>query len=1036
MIRKSHRSAERGFSLAEVLTATAIFAIIFVAALLIYDRSNKVYKEGVEGADMQQNTRVAFDKITADLRMTGFDFDRDGNPASALANPWRPNQSYAPGNLVQPDPPNGNTYQATNSGTSVATPFTTWDDVEGTMTDEPSGTLQWENMGSILYQQPDEQVEYAGKSTIVIRANLDYDYELGECDTSDLTIPCENGREQNLQSAFFPVVTTGNDEIVAYGLKPVTAPATPYTDLKFYADLNVPRDVHPGTGDEEQEVKIAGVDPCTSGCNKPPYTLVRFTWDADGTRVETPIADNIRSIEFKYFKDTAATAANEITTLPTGNGKYDGGDPSATVAERDTRAEIRAIRLNLIGMNPSPDPAYNDTSDTYAPKYRKYSLETLIVPRNIGRHGMREFTTTPPAAPELTTVCAGSCNAVYVAWIAAQTGGDVETYNILYDTDNCTSGFTYAEDAGHNVEGYAAQWITPGQTYYFAVQAINKYGSASSACISASVVNKTRPAVVASLKASGGDDATVPAQVSQIQLFWPPASDNESSKKTTTCNNGSRDEPTMPGAERRFYRIYRSKLIDVQPGDATTTVIMDEFKIPQPSLGGADMTFVDTAVANCQDYYYRIRVVDYCARQASFNDGNDATIGESTQYFPLIASNGIRGQATTVTQPAQPTGLAISKVTTGAKTDYTMIWGAVTKNEGDPTGPTIYVDKYRLEVRSKDLLGTWTSVLTQDVTGGVVTYEIKDLDTPDVLGPITQYEFVVYAVTCSDSPPSTKVYDPCLFGGTGNPIITIAPDTTYGGTGVSADPWVINDPANLVIESDMEMGTVTVQFSQGGSTVGAPVSFTSVPASTPQSIPIPSAASDDIVTTAVFSITDNTGSCTLGREHSVIDRAPGNCSLIDAIASPQPSPVVQAFTAASPGGSTAIGIHNTSALQLKVVKVIITWNADNNQRRPEQLTTVSFPTGTVTANCPTPPASSSSSKTTTVVPSSTQFIAASSNIPITVNFREPGGNQSINTGNPITRLCVQYQLPAGDILTCPIIPNNTVTCTVPASACQ
>src|SRR5687768_79831 len=81
-VRRSLRS-QSGFSLAEVFVATAIFAVIFIAALLVYDRSNKIFKAGVEAADLQQNTRVAFDKLMADTRLAGFDFDRDGVPTAA-----------------------------------------------------------------------------------------------------------------------------------------------------------------------------------------------------------------------------------------------------------------------------------------------------------------------------------------------------------------------------------------------------------------------------------------------------------------------------------------------------------------------------------------------------------------------------------------------------------------------------------------------------------------------------------------------------------------------------------------------------------------------------------------------------------------------------------------------------------------------------------------------------------------------------------------------------------------------------------------
>ncbi|MFN2240247.1 MAG: PilW family protein, partial [Thermoanaerobaculia bacterium] len=87
--------SQRGFTLTEVLVATAIFAIIFIAALMVWDRSNRVFQQGVEAGDMQQNTRVAFDKLVSDVRMAGFDYDRDGRPFGLLGiQPWQPNKLY------------------------------------------------------------------------------------------------------------------------------------------------------------------------------------------------------------------------------------------------------------------------------------------------------------------------------------------------------------------------------------------------------------------------------------------------------------------------------------------------------------------------------------------------------------------------------------------------------------------------------------------------------------------------------------------------------------------------------------------------------------------------------------------------------------------------------------------------------------------------------------------------------------------------------------------------------------------------------
>jgi prepilin-type N-terminal cleavage/methylation domain-containing protein len=79
---------QRGFSLMEILVAVAIFALIFIAALTIYDRSNREFRSGMERTDMQQSTRVAFEKIVAELRQAGFDYDRDGFPSGAGGAVW------------------------------------------------------------------------------------------------------------------------------------------------------------------------------------------------------------------------------------------------------------------------------------------------------------------------------------------------------------------------------------------------------------------------------------------------------------------------------------------------------------------------------------------------------------------------------------------------------------------------------------------------------------------------------------------------------------------------------------------------------------------------------------------------------------------------------------------------------------------------------------------------------------------------------------------------------------------------------------
>src|SRR5437868_11545988 len=110
---------QRGFSLAEIMVASAIMIIVIVGVLMLYDRANKVFKTGNEAAELQQNVRVAYDRMVADIRMAGFDYKRGGAllPGQSAA-PWQAGRAYSNGTIVTPTAPNGRTYRATNGGTS------------------------------------------------------------------------------------------------------------------------------------------------------------------------------------------------------------------------------------------------------------------------------------------------------------------------------------------------------------------------------------------------------------------------------------------------------------------------------------------------------------------------------------------------------------------------------------------------------------------------------------------------------------------------------------------------------------------------------------------------------------------------------------------------------------------------------------------------------------------------------------------------------------------------------------------------------
>ncbi|HEX7150741.1 MAG TPA: prepilin-type N-terminal cleavage/methylation domain-containing protein [Thermoanaerobaculia bacterium] len=990
------RRNQAGYSLAEILVATAIFTVIILAAFLIYDQSNKIFKTSNEAADMQQSTRVAFDKLTGDIRMAGYDFDRDGRPMSSLALTWKPNTTFTAGTLIQPDPANGHTYVATAGGVSHSSQPAWPTGSKEQVKEGGTSTIIWQEAGNIYYQQPDEQIEFAGATAMTIRGNFDFesDAEHG------------NGREgkdvvPNLESTQFQVVTTGNDEIVTYALQSANS-AKNTGVISFWADTNVPRSVHPGTRQKENEVRITGVDLTNAN---PPYTLYRYTLDPTTARpVGTPLADNIRSLTFKYFSDLAGT--KEITTLPNGDGPYDGAKPDDIVAGRDTRTTIKSIQIALVGMNPQADPSYKDTADTIAPNYRKFELTSMIVPRNLGRRGMQEFSTTPPQKPTLESVCAGACNAVYLTWSAPTGGGGVDSYSILYDDTDCIGGFANSEDAGQNLDGYAGRKVVPGKTWHFAVQSINKWGAATSNCISIDVKNRTTPAEVDSLKASGGDDASYVALENQVELKFPALIKNDSAANEASCSGGTKlQQPTMPLAEKRYFRVYRARRADFDISDADVQMVLHE-NAPQPTLNGTDMVWLDTKAANCTDYYYRIQVVDYCARDKDMNDPKVASkaIGP---VFPHESDAAIKGRANRTTAGVTPAKASapvrVSDSCPAGLCSVTLSWNPVTK---DSAGNTIAIDKYNIKVEKK-VAGTWTTERTETITDGSTGITLTGIIQA------LEWRFSVQAEDCSNlAPYSDPLYYPCSFaGGT----ITVTVPTTFGGAGTSGDPWIVESPATVGITTGSPVKQIEIAVFQNDVQVGTTSTFSNT---TTASASLPDLSDNGTPARVRILVTDN-NNCTMYADRYIMDAAAPTCALADRNSDPS----VVAWTSGS--NTVNLKLKNSSNVQLTLEKIIIRWNPAVG----EELDTVTFPgSGAVGVSCQL-------GTTTITAPSGTSKVAANDpGYNIAANF-DLKGNKKLPS-NPISSVCVVYKVPTGDRMLCSIAPNFGACADVTGAACQ
>ncbi|HEX8619249.1 MAG TPA: fibronectin type III domain-containing protein, partial [Thermoanaerobaculia bacterium] len=575
--RRTFSSSQRGMTMVEVLVATSIFIVILMAAMMIYDQSNKMFKTSVESADLQQNTRAGFDRLIADVRMAGFDADRDGVPVRAPAGPWKPSTAYATGAVVSPTVANNYSYRAVTAGTSGALEPSPWPTTAGA-TFSGDGSVTWVTIGP-AYQQADEQIEFAGRSAITIRGNLDYNIVT---DTNP-----HHGREPEYEptGGQFPIVTTGNDEIVTYALRSVNGP-NPNT-LQFYADVSKPRSVYPG-GSPETLVSIPNVDLCATGCNNPPYTLLRFTIGEDGLPdTGTPVANNVRNLEFFYYEDLSGTTVLKNldgTALPDtvhgeigGLGQFDPANIGGTTnwAHRAIRSKITSVRVQLVGMNEQPDRRYTNPTETLAAakNYRTYNLDSLVTPRNLGLSGMAEPDTQPPGPPTVTSVCVGACRVTRVRWTPPVTG-NVETYEVRYDTSATGQYNNIGVVVPGDVVSAPVFGLTPGTLYYFKVVAINENGRRmSDNYLSRTPINSTRPGPIAELVATQEENA----EANRITLSFRTPATNDPALANVSCQGITQSGADIDPAEVIRYRIWRGTTINFNPvtNPASAEVVLD-----------------------------------------------------------------------------------------------------------------------------------------------------------------------------------------------------------------------------------------------------------------------------------------------------------------------------------------------------------------------------------------------------------------------------------------------------------------------------
>ncbi|HSY47826.1 MAG TPA: prepilin-type N-terminal cleavage/methylation domain-containing protein [Thermoanaerobaculia bacterium] len=919
------RHQQRGFTLAEILVTTAIFAIIMIAALTVYDRSNRVFKSGTESADLQQSTRIGFDKLVSDLRMAGFDYNRGGAPT-----------------------------------------------------------------GNGQFPQFDEQIEYAGTTAVVFRANFNYNTASA---TGNGLEPAYTPLDPMSGSPIFPYVTTSNDEIVAYVVR--SADNTKNTrKISFYVDSSKPRSAYPG-GSAESLITISNALCSTCGIDttnaNPPYTLYRETLsDILSGLPGTPVSENIRSINFFYYTDlngatvlknndgppatdiastrdadgstsTPATATfvnqdGTTTTLYTGAiggaGQYDPNSPgtAANYGDRQSRTTIASIRVNLVGMNANPDPSYSLKTETIASikSYRQYQLSALVVPRNLGLTGFPEPSNSAPSPPTITGICSAACAAPVICWAPPAGGGAVEQYRIEWDTNvngAFASSLTITDPSATTAIIPDTGAIDPSLTWYYHIIAQNENGSSlPSQVMSIQPKNSTKPMApaVASI-------TTANATNYAITLGWTSPSTNDPSVATATCVGAgcTTDATKIPPQEQISYRIYRGVTPNFDPSVAGQSVpVLTTGGASQPIVTspGSPVVWNDSPTTSayppgtCTQYYYRMQAADRCVASNSYNASNNLNDSLST-LAPLVgqsatvavmANDVSSAQATAPLAFKANTATSVCPAPSSTNCEIDLQWG---KTITDSAGNAIGVDRYRLtRYRKKQadpsfvLDTTFNGSGTLDVKGfsqassGTATYsDLSAVAIDTVDSKPWYYEYSVAANDCRLGQVSARADfpTPCSV----NPIIVESGASNAGATADSpGTAWIMNAGDSINVSPPGGVTLTSVKFDVTTYPAG-----TAVDSQTKIASPFTytwSDRSDNQIYTVKITVVTSTG-CTEIHIKYVQDQPAASCSFA--------SQGLVAYSSATAGSTTTLSetytVTNTGTDPMQVASepISVTW---------------------------------------------------------------------------------------------------------------
>jgi hypothetical protein len=622
----------------------------------------------------------------------------------------------------------------------------------------------------------DEQIEGAWESAIFVRGDFD------------------NERETALENTTFPIVTTGNDEIVGYVLRKGTA--NPYT-ISIRADLT-------GTGRDAiftSNASIAGEEPGNVNVaartlaeqTNPPYQLVRVTFTGAGEPRYDVVAENVRSLQFKYYP------ASGTAEVAVGNSGAD--------AQRVERAKIRKIYAKLVGMTDRPD--LQTQKD-----YRNFTLEQTILAVNLGVVGSKHNATPPISLPipDSITACNGHCRNHLIRWAAAD---GVSVYRLTITAPASSPLGTYTNTV--DVAGLQYEFREPDEDVNAGVtrQFTFKVAATSGATIGAFTSGVSRTSV--------NDPQSVPNAPQNIvgagapneyamDVTWDAVTQNvnpvtDTTRCATVGSMGGGSAPPMPWAQQAIdltnSKVFRVRSTGANAGsDATVDVSTQAIGALQNAI--SNTAFRDRTAAPCTNYFYRVKACDLCTVTSAY----------STAMLTPVAFDVPSGL--TPSKPAAAPIVVGAVASNGTNYTVQLQWSHVTAASDSKPAATAH---YVLERWRK--LGA-ASTYTYETSFDVYENTVGPVDTPpeQVGGQTANYRYYVKGVYDCTTPRVGPLSDPydlaCTPPGTNTaaiakpiandmftrPAETVVPlELTVTGTGWTGASMVVKDGYGNVMDT-------------------------------------------------------------------------------------------------------------------------------------------------------------------------------------------------------------------------------------------